>query len=105
MRIRLAGEEEGETKSSTQLLAKKRDGKVLTDDEIKFLVEGYVADKIPDYQMSAFLMAAFIRGLDEDETFSLTRAMAESGEIIDLSSIDGVKVDKHSTGGVGDKVT
>ncbi|OFW35137.1 MAG: pyrimidine-nucleoside phosphorylase [Candidatus Aquicultor primus] len=91
--------------SIMQLLAKKRDGKVLTDDEIKFLVDGYVADKIPDYQMSAFLMAAFIRGLDEDETFSLTRAMAESGEIIDLSFIDGVKVDKHSTGGVGDKVT
>ncbi|MDI6815616.1 MAG: pyrimidine-nucleoside phosphorylase [Actinomycetota bacterium] len=91
--------------SIMQLLAKKRDGKALTDDEIKFLVDGYVAGKIPDYQMSAFLMAAFIRGLDEDETFSLTRAMAESGEIIDLSSIDGVKVDKHSTGGVGDKVT
>ncbi|MDP2210758.1 MAG: pyrimidine-nucleoside phosphorylase [Candidatus Aquicultor sp.] len=91
--------------SIMQLLAKKRDGKVLTDDEIRFLVDGYVAGKIPDYQMSAFLMAAFIRGLDEDETFSLTRAMAESGEIIDLSSIDGVKVDKHSTGGVGDKVT
>jgi len=91
--------------SIMHLLAEKRDGKTLSDDDIKFIVDGYVAGDIPDYQMAAFLMATFIRGLDEGETYALTKAMAESGEILDLSEIDGVKVDKHSTGGVGDKVS
>ena len=87
------------------ILAKKRDGKSLSPQEIEQVIDGYVSGKIPDYQMSAFLMAAYIRGMSADETYSLTKSMIQSGKIMDLSSIDGVKVDKHSTGGVGDKVT
>lgn len=87
------------------ILAKKRDGVALSKDEIEFLVKGFVSGDIPEYQMSAFLMATYIRGMSETETFELTRAMVESGEVIDLSGIDGGKVDKHSTGGVGDKTS
>ena len=84
------------------MIAKKRDGKELTAEEIQFVVNGYVSNEIPDYQMSAFLMAVYFQGMSHAETAQLTLAMASSGDRIDLSSIDGIKVDKHSTGGVGD---
>lgn len=84
------------------MIAKKRDGKELTAEEIQFVVNGYVSNEIPDYQMSAFLMAVYFQGMSHAETAQLTLAMASSGDRIDLSTIDGIKVDKHSTGGVGD---
>lgn len=87
------------------IIAKKRDGYELLPDEIQFVMNGYVANQIPDYQMSAFLMAVFFRGMSHKETAELTMAMADSGEKIDLSNIEGIKVDKHSTGGVGDTTT
>ncbi len=87
------------------IIAKKRDGKKLTLSELEFMVSGFVKEEIPDCQMAAFLMACYIKGLDIEETVTLTQVMASSGEQIDLSSISGVKVDKHSTGGVGDKTT
>ncbi|MCD8375269.1 MAG: thymidine phosphorylase [Oscillospiraceae bacterium] len=89
----------------TELIAKKRDGGTLSPQEIKFIVDGYTNGEIPDYQMSAMLMAMYFRGLNHDETVELTLAMMHSGEVIDLSAIDGVKADKHSTGGVGDKTS
>jgi len=88
-----------------ELILKKRNKKSLTQQEIEFLVSGYTAGEIPDYQMSAFLMAAFLKGMDEKETFYLTKAMLESGHSIDLSFTKGKKIDKHSSGGVGDKVS
>lgn len=87
------------------LILKKRNGSELTQDEIRHLIEGYVKGEVPDYQMAAFCMAVFFRGLDSRETSALTLSMAESGEKLDLSSVPGIKVDKHSTGGVGDKTT
>jgi len=87
------------------LLRKKRDGKVLEKEEIDFLISGYTKNKIPDYQFSAFLMAAYLKGMNSKETSYLTNSMLHSGKVLNLSSISGIKVDKHSTGGVGDKTS
>lgn len=84
------------------IIEKKKNSEVLSKDEIEYFVEGYTKGTIPDYQMSALLMAITIRGLNLDETYNLTNAMLHSGDTIDLSEIEGIKVDKHSTGGVGD---
>ncbi len=86
-------------------IQKKRDGSVLTAEEIEFIVAGVANDTIPDYQLSAFLMAAFIRGMNPEETAHYTRAMMASGDVLDLSDISPLTVDKHSTGGVGDKIS
>ncbi len=88
-----------------EIIKKKRDGKHLTAEEINLLVNRYTKKQIPDYQFSAFLMAAFINGMNKNETAALTKAMLYSGKVIDLSSIAGAKIDKHSTGGVGDKTS
>ena len=79
------------------LIQKKRDGLELTDEEIHFIIEGYTNEKIPDYQMSAWMMAVCFQGLNKRETATLTKEMMHSGDIIDLSAIAGVKVDKHSS--------
>lgn len=88
-----------------QLFEKKKHGKELSQEEINFFVEGYTTGSIPDYQASSLLMAIRLMGMTDEETFYLTKAMIESGDVIDLSAIEGFKIDKHSTGGVGDKVT
>ncbi|MBO7611422.1 MAG: thymidine phosphorylase [Elusimicrobia bacterium] len=84
------------------VIYKKRNGQKLSEEEISFMIEGYTNHEIADYQMSAFLMSVYFQNLDDDETFYLTNAMAKSGEILDLSFLDGPTADKHSTGGVGD---
>ncbi|MEN2984749.1 MAG: pyrimidine-nucleoside phosphorylase [Dictyoglomaceae bacterium] len=87
------------------IIIKKRNGEKLSREEIEFVVDKYLKNEIPDYQMSALLMAIYFKGMDEEETSVLTEIMANSGKIIDLTEIPGIKIDKHSTGGVGDKTT
>ncbi len=91
--------------NTVEIIKRKRDGGKLTKDEIKFLIDGYLNGSVADYQITSFLMAVYFRGMDDEETLNLTELMLQSGDIIDLSHIKGVKVDKHSTGGVGDKTS
>ncbi len=88
-----------------ELIANKRDGRRLSSEQIERIVRAFQSGELADYQMSALCMAIFFRGMDDDETVALTRAMLHSGDVLDLSYVPGVKVDKHSTGGVGDKVS
>jgi pyrimidine-nucleoside phosphorylase len=90
---------------TVDLIHRKRDGEELSAEEIQFLIDGYTRGDIPDYQMSAFLMAVFFSGMSDREVSALTEKMMNSGDIVDLSDVPGVKVDKHSTGGVGDKTS
>src|SRR2546425_4148244 len=90
---------------AVDIIAKKRDGRVLTRDEIGFIIRGYTDGDVADYQMAALLMAIYLRGMSDDETLALTEAMLHSGEVLDLSDLGLPRVDKHSTGGVGDKTS
>src|SRR5215467_14314451 len=90
---------------TVDLIQRKRDGEELSPQEIDYLVEGYTSGEIPDYQMSAFLMAVYFSGMTDREVSRLTECMLRSGETVDLSAVPGIKVDKHSTGGVGDKTS
>nr|MBP7387069.1 thymidine phosphorylase [Lachnospiraceae bacterium] len=87
------------------LILKKKEGAALSKEEIQWMINAFTTGEIPDYQMSAMLMAICFQGMNHDETLALTLAMRDSGDVLDLSGIKGVKVDKHSTGGVGDKTS
>lgn len=89
----------------SEIIKRKRDGQALRPEEIRFMVSQYTSDALPDYQMSAFLMSVFFQGMSDAETVELTRAMLESGKVLDFSNTPSFKVDKHSTGGVGDKTS
>lgn len=91
--------------NTVDIIGIKRDGEELTENQLSHMINGYTKGDIPDYQMAAFLMAVYLKGMSRNETISMTQIMKESGEIVDLSEIKGIKVDKHSTGGVGDKTT
>lgn len=91
--------------NTVSIIRKKRNGEALTSEEIKYLVNSYTNEEIPDYQISAFLMTVFFSGMNKDETAALSDAMLHSGIVVDLSEIEGKKIDKHSTGGVGDKTS
>ncbi|MEG2882916.1 MAG: pyrimidine-nucleoside phosphorylase, partial [Christensenella sp.] len=88
-----------------EILNKKRYGQVMTHEDIEYVVKNFTSGVIPDYQMAALLMAIVINGMNDDEIFALTKSMVQTGEIADLSAIHGIKVDKHSSGGVGDKTS
>ncbi len=88
-----------------EVIRKKRNGETLSSEELKFIIDGFVKGTVPEYQISSFLMATYFRGMTKDETAEFTRLMLHSGEVVDLSGISGIKVDKHSTGGVGDKIS
>ncbi|MBQ4137616.1 MAG: thymidine phosphorylase, partial [Clostridia bacterium] len=88
-----------------EIIVKKRDGCALTREEIEYLIKGVASNDIPDYQLSAFLMATYFKGMSAEETAILTDAMANSGDTLDLSAFGTLSADKHSTGGVGDKTT
>ena len=90
---------------AVDLIVKKRNGMSVSADEIQFLIDGYVNGEIPDYQMAAFCMSVYFKGMDGSESGALTRAMINSGTTMDLAGLTGPLVDKHSTGGVGDKVS
>jgi pyrimidine-nucleoside phosphorylase len=89
----------------TEVIAKKRDGEELSKEEIEFFIQGYTKGEIPDYQAAAWLMAVYLQGMNDRETHDLTMAMANSGDVLDLKDVVPFAVDKHSTGGVGDKVS
>ncbi len=91
--------------NAVEIIRKKRDQEELTKSEIDFFISEYSKGNIPDYQASSFLMAVFLNGMSQREISDLTMAMVQSGETVNLSKIPGIKVDKHSTGGIGDKVT
>ncbi|MFO8127600.1 thymidine phosphorylase [Yoonia sp.] len=91
--------------NTVSIIRKKRESESLSSEEISYLIDSYTQGDIPDYQMSAFLMAAFLNGLNTEEAAALTSSMLHSGIIVDLSHVPGLKVDKHSTGGVGDKLS
>src|SRR3954454_3142947 len=90
---------------TVDLIHRKRDGEELSIEELRFLIDGYTRGEIPDYQLSAFLMAVFFSGMTDREVSAMTDSMMNSGSAVDLSSVPGIKVDKHSTGGVGDKTS
>lgn len=96
---------QGKSFNIVSLIRKKRDGEALSKAEIQYLIDAYTQDELPDYQMSAFMMAVFLKGMNDEEASAIAYAMLHSGKVMDLSSIKGTKVDKHSTGGVGDKLS